>query len=310
MTPAPAARPAPSASGYADREVTHPPNWHGLVVWDVLLNAVTTGLFLVAAVALLARPGVFGPVTAWAFPIALVVLLADLSCLVLDLGHKTRFHHMLRVFKPSSPMSLGTWCLTAYSFPLAGLAVLDVAGLVGWLPEDAGWVTPARMVLAVVALPFAFGSAAYKGVLFSTTAQPGWRDARWLGAYHVASALAIGGGLLWAIAELGGYAPAADLLRPALVVLVVLAAVPTVLLAVELRPTLAGVWDAGERNGTAAAVGLCGLILPLGLVWASGPYAAVVAAASLLVAGHVVRSVVVHLPHRVAHHRGGRPSHV
>ena len=38
--------------------------------------------------------------------------------LVLDLGDPLRFHHMLRVFKPSSPMSLGTWSLTVYSLPL------------------------------------------------------------------------------------------------------------------------------------------------------------------------------------------------
>ena len=43
------------------REVTQPPDWHGLVVWDFLFNAATTGLLLVAAVADLARPGVFGP---------------------------------------------------------------------------------------------------------------------------------------------------------------------------------------------------------------------------------------------------------
>ena len=306
MTPAPA-RPVPSASGYADREVTQPPNWHGLVVWDVLLNAMTTGLFLVAAAGLLARPGVFGPVTAWAFPLALVLLLTDLACLVLDLGHKTRFHHMLRVFKPSSPMSLGTWCLTAYSFPLAALVALDVAGLIGWLPADAAWVTPTRMVLVVLALPFAFGSAAYKGVLFSTTAQPGWRDARWLGANHVASALVIGCGLLWVLAELGGQGAAADLLRPALVVLVALAAVPTVLLAGELRPTLAGVYGPGGSWGIGAMVLVGGAVLPGGLALVGGRYAAIGAALVLLSAGYLARSLVVHLPHRVAHARGSRP---
>ena len=32
----------------------------------------------------------------------------DLLFLVLDLGDPLRFHYMLRVFKPSAPMSLGT----------------------------------------------------------------------------------------------------------------------------------------------------------------------------------------------------------
>ena len=50
-------------------------------------------------------------------------------------------------------------------------------------------------------IPFAFGSAAYKGVLFSTTSQPGWKDARWFGAYLVNSALLLGAGQLLVIAE-------------------------------------------------------------------------------------------------------------
>jgi Ni/Fe-hydrogenase subunit HybB-like protein len=288
-----------TAAGYAHREATHPPNWHGLVVCDMLLNAATTGLFLVTAVGVLARPDVFGPVAAWAFPLALVVLLADLACLVLDLGHRTRFHHMLRVFKPSSPMSLGTWCLTAYSVPLTALAALAVAGLAGWVPTDAGWVPPVRTVLLVVALPFAFGSAAYKGVLFSTTAQPGWRDARWLGAYHIASALAVGCGVLWVLAELVDDGRAAALLRPALAVLAVLALVPTALLAVELRPTLVAVHTPAERTVAAAVLFVDGTALPAGLTFASGIPAAVGAAVSLLATGLVARSLMIRLPHRV-----------
>src|SRR5689334_2513114 len=77
-----ATRPA----GYAHREVTQPPNWHGLVVWDVFFNALATGLFLVAAVGELAAPTAFAPVSVWAFPLALVFLLIDLALLVLDLG--------------------------------------------------------------------------------------------------------------------------------------------------------------------------------------------------------------------------------
>ena len=33
--------------------------------------------------------------------------------LVSDLGRPERFHHMLRVFKPTSPMSMGSWALAA-----------------------------------------------------------------------------------------------------------------------------------------------------------------------------------------------------
>ena len=265
-------------AGYAHREVTKPPDWHGLVVWDVMLNAVTTGVFLVAAVGDLTRPDVFAPVAAWAYPLALAVLLADLVCLVLDLGNPLRFHHMLRVFKPSSPMSLGVWCLTAYSLPLTGLAAF---ALFGWRPE---WLHPA---LVIVALPFAFGSAAYKGVLFSTTAQPGWRDARWLGAFHVTSALAIGCGLLWALAEVVGATEAAGLLRWATAGLILLGVFPAVRVAGALRASRVVI----------VTVTACSFVLPLALVLVAKPLAASAAADALPVGGYVARSALVHRPH-------------
>ena len=62
-----------------------------------------------------------------------MLLIVDLACLVLDLGDPLRFHHMLRVFKPSSPMSLGTWCLSAYSLPLTLLVASDLFFPAAWV---------------------------------------------------------------------------------------------------------------------------------------------------------------------------------
>src|SRR5690242_13973443 len=101
------ARAQHNGTGYSAREVTKAPEWHGLVAWDMLFNNLTTGLFLTAALGELAAPEIFTRVAKAAYPLALVLLLADLLCLVLDLGDPLRFHHMLRVFKPTSPMSLG-----------------------------------------------------------------------------------------------------------------------------------------------------------------------------------------------------------
>src|SRR5438046_2899624 len=154
--------PPTNGAGYSAHPVTKAPDWHGLVAWDLLFNNLTTGLFLVAALGELAAPAVFTAVAKTAYPVALVLLLTDLSLLVLDLGDPLRFHHMLRVFKPSSPMSLGTWCLTAYSLPLTLLVALDLLALLGLLPRDSaalGWV---RTVLLVVGLPFAFGRPAVR----------------------------------------------------------------------------------------------------------------------------------------------------
>jgi hypothetical protein len=43
--------------------------------------------------------------------------------LVLDLGDPLRFHHTLRMFKPSSPMSLGDLMLIGFSATI-GLGAL------------------------------------------------------------------------------------------------------------------------------------------------------------------------------------------
>src|ERR1700722_8534185 len=115
-------------SGYANMPVTKVPGWHGIIAWDALLNGMATGLFLAAAVSELAAPAVFMRVAKVAYPVALALLLVDLGLLVLDLGDPLRFHHMLRVFKPSSPMSLGTWCLTIFSLPLTAAAALRRLG--------------------------------------------------------------------------------------------------------------------------------------------------------------------------------------
>lgn len=290
----PAASPAHGPAGYTDREITHPPPWHGLVAWDVFFNALTTGLFLIAAVGELARPEVFAVVGRWAYPVALVVLLADLSCLVLDLGNPARFHHMLRVFKPLSPMSLGTWFLAAYSLPLTLLVVADVATLCGWSPG--GWI---RITLLVVGLPLAFGSAAYKGVLFSVTAQPGWRDARWLGAYHTSGALVAGGAGFLLLSILTGNADAARALRLPLGVLVVLNMLTFTQLVADLRDTLARAHSAAHRRWFLGAVLGGGVALPLGLLLVGGAIAEAAAAVLILAASFSIRSMVVHLPHAI-----------
>ena len=87
--------------------------------------------------------------------------------LVVDLGRPERFLNMLRVAKPSSPMSVGTWILTAFG-PAAGAAALsDLTGIapgVG-LAGDIGITVLGPLV------------ATYTGVLIANTAVPAWSQA-------------------------------------------------------------------------------------------------------------------------------------
>ena len=89
---------------------------------------------------------------------------------------------------------------------------LTVLTVMGFLPNGAGleWL---RRIMLVVGLVPALGAAVYKGVLFSTTAQPGWSRARWLGGYFANSALLLGAVELLLLATLMGPPKAAAMLR-------------------------------------------------------------------------------------------------
>jgi Ni/Fe-hydrogenase subunit HybB-like protein len=280
-----------SQGGYANIPVTKAPGWHGTIAWDALFNGMATGLFMAAAVSELAAPAVFTPVAKVAYPVALVLLLIDLGLLVLDLGDSLRFHHMLRVFKPGAPMSLGTWCLTIFSLPLTAAAALSVLAEMGMDFERA------RILAVVVGLLPALGSAAYKGVLLSTNAQPGWKDARWMGGYLTNSALLMGCAELLVLSALMEKPQAAAILRTAFIVLLVLNIIPLGLLFANLQPTHARLYTR-EQQWRLAALIAAGTLIPLALILISGnlPFI-LVAVIFLLSESWVIRFVYVKIPH-------------
>jgi len=138
---------------------------------------------------------------------ALVGISASMAALVHDLGRPERFLNMLRVAKPTSPMSVGTWILTAYG-PAAGLAgAAELRGLgPSWLrPLLALGARPAGLAAAVLAPAV----ASYTAVLLSDTATPSWHEAhRELPFVFVGSASAASGGLGMALAPLAESGPA------------------------------------------------------------------------------------------------------
>src|SRR6202012_700094 len=248
-----------SETGYENMPVTKVPGWHGIIAWDALLNGMATGLFLAAAVSELAAPEIFMRVAKVAYPVAFVLLLVDLGLLVLDLGDPLRFHHMLRVLKLGSPMSVGTWCLTVFSLPLTAAAALSLLAEIGMDFERA-------RILSVVAggLPV-FGSAAYKGGLFSTNAQPGWKHGRWMGGYLTNSALLMGCAELHVLSALMGQTQATAILRTAVIVLLVINVIPLSLLLADLRPAHALLYTRAQQWRVGALIAALTLI-PLALM--------------------------------------------
>jgi DMSO reductase anchor subunit len=87
--------------------------------------------------------------------------------LIMDLGRPERFLHMLRIFKTRSPMSMGSWCLSAFS-TLGGAAV--AADLIG--RERSARALGAATALAGTYL------GSYTGVLLASTAVPVWNRSR------------------------------------------------------------------------------------------------------------------------------------
>jgi hypothetical protein len=280
-----------SQSGYENMPVTKVPGWHGIIAWDALLNGMATGLFLAAAIGEFAAPAVFLRVAKVAYPVALLLLLVDLGLLVLDLGDPLRFHHMLRTFKPGSPMSLGTWCLTIFSLPLIAAAGFSLLAELGW---DFEW---ARILAVILGLLPGFASAAYKGVLLSTNAQPGWKDARWLGGYLTNSALLMGCAELLILSALMGQTRATAILRTGFIVLLVLNVIPLVLLFANLRPAHALLYTR-EQQWRVGVLIAAGALIPLGLMLLKGNLLFIlVAVMVLLFESWLVRFLYVKIPH-------------
>jgi Ni/Fe-hydrogenase subunit HybB-like protein len=284
--------------GYAGRPTTKAPNWHAPVTLDLLFNNLSAGLFLVMALGELVAPASFRPLGPVAYPVALLFLIGDLICLVIDLGDPWRFHHMLRVWKPSSPMSLGTWVLTGYAIPLTLLV------LVAFLPGS-HLAQAVRPVLLVIGLVLAIAVAVYKGVLFSTTAQRGWGDARWLGGYLINSALVLGVGEVLLIAAARGQPELIAPLRVALELLLLLNLLALVLLLRNIRMPLAQARSPGVLAVIGAFVLVAGILAPLALLLVHRPAALGTALLLVLLGAVTVRHEMVRLPHALGEAAGG-----
>jgi hypothetical protein len=115
--------------------------------------------------------------------------IASVVFLIHDLGRPERFLHMLRVFKPTSPLSVGSYILSPFSAAAGATAAVE---LLGWFPR-------LKRFGGVVAALFGGPMATYTAVLLANTAVPSWHEPHdELPFLFAGSAMAAGGGLTMA----------------------------------------------------------------------------------------------------------------
>jgi hypothetical protein len=106
--------------------------------------------------------------------------------LIHDLGRPERFLHMLRVLKPTSALSVGSYILSPFSAAAGATAAVE---LLGWFPR-------LKRFGGVVSALFGPPMATYTAVLLANTAVPSWHAPhKELPFVFSGSALAAGGGL-------------------------------------------------------------------------------------------------------------------
>ncbi|MFV9634472.1 NrfD/PsrC family molybdoenzyme membrane anchor subunit [Mycobacterium neumannii] len=178
---------------YYGKQILKTPVWDWRIAAYLFCGGLSGGAAMLAAGADLTGRTELRKVTRIG---SLVSVLASLYFLIADLGRPERFHHMLRVAKPSSPMSMGTWILSAYG---PGSGVIAVAEL---MPRRLRRTALGRLVeraarpAGLWAAGTASGVASYTAVLLSQTAVPAWREAHpYLPFVFTGSAAASGAGL-------------------------------------------------------------------------------------------------------------------
>ena len=110
----------------------------------------------------------------------------SMAALVHDLGRPARFINMVRVLKVTSPMSVGTWIVSAYTPAALAAAACAVTRKLPW----------AGLAATIAAAALGPAVASYTAVLIGDTAAPTWHEAhRELPFVFIGSAATAAGGL-------------------------------------------------------------------------------------------------------------------
>ena len=187
----------PAKNTYYDQPAIKPPDWGWAVIGYLWVGGIGAGAFVASTLATLRGGRGDRQIAKLGFSISAVAMGASAPLLISHLGRPARFHHMLRLFKPSSPMNAGVWGMTA----LSGMSVLTAAA------NLAGAGPATRTILALAGLPAALFVGTYTGVLLGHSSIPLWAASPLLPAVFASSAMATGTASISLFAEIFSVGP-------------------------------------------------------------------------------------------------------
>lgn len=157
--------PAAELRTYYDKPVIKEPVWTWEIPWYFWTGGIAGGSAALTGIATLTGRRELAHA---ARRIGIAATVPSPVLLIMDLGRPDRFHHMLRVVKPTSPMSVGSWTLFLFSGAHGG----------AWLLAELGWFPRLRALADLAAGALGTVMATYTAVLFADTAVPVWHEAR------------------------------------------------------------------------------------------------------------------------------------
>lgn len=185
-----------------DGEVTYyglpsikPSLWGGLVSGYMFVAGVGGSAQIIATAADFVGDCALAPIIRNGRYIALGATVLGGPLLIVDLHTPQRWYNMLRIFRKTSPMSIGTWVLMSFGSLSAALAAAQFAADTGHSPSRT-----MQTVIKLLEVPAALTGMAmstYTGALLSATSTPLWAAApRRIAAAFGASAMASGAAAL------------------------------------------------------------------------------------------------------------------
>lgn len=172
----PAGSPMPIASpqtGYYGAPLLKEPQWTPLIPLYFFVGGAAGSLGVIGALADILGDDTDVALTSRWMALSGAVLSGAL--LIVDLGRPSRFLNMLRVFKPQSPMSIGSWVIAGFSASAGLASFADLLNALGG-PRPIARLTSGVGRVGSVLLGMPLHN--YTGVLIASTAIPVWNTHR------------------------------------------------------------------------------------------------------------------------------------